>query len=180
MDTVKTAQGIVSGAQENGVLSFKGMPYAKPPLGELRFTPPNEAEPWTGVRECIAYGPCATQADSILVNNETSEDCLYLNIWTPNVSGKLPVYFWIHGGGFCTGCGSMEYYNGSYFAQQDIVVVTINYRLGALVFLAFNTLLQQYGTTGNWGTLDQIAALKWVRQNIAAFGGDPDNITIGG
>lgn len=182
MKIINTTKGKISGETKNEVSSFLGVPYAKPPVGELRFTPPQQMEEWDDVKQCTEYGPCAIQADSILINNKTSEDCLYLNVWAPEKieNKKCPVFFWIHGGGFFTGCGSMNYYDGSFFAQKGIVVVTINYRLGALGFLGLKTLFDKYGTTGNWGTLDQIAALKWVNENIANFGGDPENITIAG
>lgn len=179
---VKTACGAVSGTTRKGVTVFKGIPYAKPPVGELRWAPPQECDPWDGVRECNQYGHAATQSLSVLVNTQPDEDCLYLNVWTPeNAQGrKLPVYFWIHGGGYFNGCGTSEYYDGSAFARKDVIVVTINYRLGTLGFLALETLMKKYGTTGNWGTLDQIAALKWVQKNIEAFGGDPQRVTLAG
>ena len=179
---VKTACGAVAGTTEHGVSVFKGIPYAKPPVGRLRWAPPQECDPWDGVRECNRFGHAATQAKSPLVNTQPDEDCLFLNVWTPEHSQgrKLPVYFWIHGGGYFNGCGTMEYYDGSSFARKDVIVVTINYRLGALGFLALETLMEQYNTTGNWGTLDQLAALKWVQKNIAAFGGDPARVTLAG
>lgn len=179
--TIKTKKGEMKGITHNGVAAFKGVPYAKPPIGELRFAPPKDIEAWEGTLDCTKFGNCAMQEDSVLINTTPSEDCLYLNIWTPiNRKEKLPVFFWIHGGGFFNGCGSMPYYDGTHFALQDVIVVTINYRLGALGFLALETSLKEFGTTGNWGTLDQIQALKWVNENIDDFGGDPSRITIAG
>ncbi|MGB4984925.1 MAG: carboxylesterase family protein [Erysipelotrichaceae bacterium] len=179
---IKTNKGDIAGQYQDNMMVFKGIPYAKPPVKELRFAPPVAMDVWDGVKECYEYGNCSTQAPCILVNSKPSEDCLYLNVWAPKLdpNKKYPVYFWIHGGGYFNGCGSMEYYDGSSFANKDVIVVTINYRLGALGFLALETLMNKYGTTGNWGMLDQIAALKWVNENIAAFGGDSNNITIGG
>lgn len=179
---VDTKQGKVKGAVQSGIAVFKGIPYAKPPLGALRFAPPQRMEPWTEVKDCLEFGSSATQMETILVNTKPSEDCLYLNVWAPaNAKNKkYPVFFWIHGGGYFNGCGTMNYYDGTEFVNQEVILVTINYRLGALGFLALETLLHEYGTTGNWGTLDQIAALTWVKENIEAFGGDPNQITIGG
>ncbi|MDD3428472.1 MAG: carboxylesterase family protein [Oscillospiraceae bacterium] len=179
---VDTKQGKIRGTVASGVAVFKGVPYAKPPIGNLRFTPPQKMEPWDDVKDCLEFGSSATQMETILVNTKPSEDCLYLNIWAPEKSEgkKYPVFFWIHGGGYFNGCGTMNYYDGTEFVNKDVILVTINYRLGAMGFLALETLMKQYGTTGNWGTLDQIAALTWVKENIAAFGGDPEQITIGG
>lgn len=179
--TLKTKKGSMKGLVHNGVAVFKGVPYAKPPIKELRFCPPEDNEPWDGIRDCTKFGHCAIQEESVLINTTPSEDCLYLNIWTPvERKEKLPVFFWIHGGGFFNGCGTMPYYDGTHFAMEDVIVVTINYRLGAIGFLALETSLKKYGTTGNWGTLDQIQALKWVNENIDDFGGDPSRITIAG
>jgi para-nitrobenzyl esterase len=177
-----TVQGKVRGVVQSGACIFKGIPYAKPPLGNLRFAPPQEMDAWSEVKDCFEFGASAIQAESILVNTKPSEDCLYLNVWAPENTHeqKCPVFFWIHGGGYFNGCGTMNYYDGSEFVKQGVILVTINYRLGALGFLALETLRKEYGTTGNWGTLDQIAALTWVRENIASFGGDPNRITIGG
>lgn len=179
---VETAQGKFSGLIQEGVAVFRGIPYARPPVGALRFAPPQPPLAHQGVKPCDVFGACAVQEPGILVNTPPAEDCLYLNIWTPAIreEARLPVFFWIHGGGFFNGCGTMDYYDGSRFAQNGVIVVTINYRLGALGFLALETLQKQYGTTGNWGTLDQLAALTWTKESIAAFGGDPDCITIAG
>lgn len=175
----------VKGTVKDGIVSYKGIPYAAPPVGELRFCPPQAATPWTEVLDCTQFRHSAVQVAGGSNNDAgvtPDEDCLYLNIWAPEGAEgkKLPVYFWIHGGAYVQGAGSNVMYDGSDFAADDVIVVTINYRLGALGYLGFQTLLDQYGTTGNWGTLDQIAALAWVHSNIAAFGGDPANITIGG
>lgn len=177
-----TKQGKIRGMAEQGMAVFKGVPYAKPPVKDLRFAPPQEMEPWSGIKDCLEFGSSATQMETILVNTKPNEDCLYLNIWAPERAEgkKYPIFFWIHGGGYFNGCGTMDYYDGKEFVRKGVILVTVNYRLGAMGFLALKTLMEQYGTTGNWGTLDQIAALTWVKENISAFGGDPNKITIGG
>ena len=172
---------------------FKGIPYAKPPVGELRFRRPQPAEPWEGVRECYKFGPAAYQLDrSYEVGGknlyptpyEISEDCLYLNVWTPaeKTTDKLPVFFWTHGGGNFGGFGHELENDGEGFAKRGVILVTYNYRLSAFGFLAHPELSKENedGTSGKWALYDAVAALDWVRQNIEAFGGDPDNITIGG
>ena len=183
MDTiVRTRQGAVRGAKDNGVAIFKGIPYAAPPFGARRFQPPQPAEPWEGVREALNYGPTVTKPpyfppfDVLLPEPAIAgEDCLNLNIWTPD-TGKagLPVMVWIHGGAFTNGTGAIGSYSGDRFARDGVVCITINYRLGVDGFLFLGD------GTANLGLLDQIAALEWVRENIAAFGGDPDNVTIFG
>jgi para-nitrobenzyl esterase len=187
--TVETAQGRLAGFSKDGVFRFNGVPFAKPPIGPLRWRMPEPAEPWTGVRDAARFGPIAPQiqgASEALLGGtagQKSEDCLYLNIWTPACdSAKRPVMVWIHGGAFLTGAGSVGTYNGKYLATRgDVVIVTINYRLGVFGFAnlrdATDGLLP---ATGSEGIADQIAALKWVRENIAAFGGDPANVTIFG
>ncbi len=183
---VTTPSGPVAGLSANGVRSFKGVPYAKPPLGERRFAPPENIEPWTATRICDAFGPQPVQQDFSKIMGgppaASSEDCLSLNIWTPAKAGgdKLPVYVFIHGGSFAVGSGASPVYDGTGLAKRGIVAVTINYRLNALGFLASGETFARYGTTGNWGHLDQIQALKWIRDNISAFGGDPERVTIGG
>ncbi|GER75051.1 carboxylesterase/lipase family protein [Weizmannia acidilactici] len=186
---IETVYGKVQGYEKNGVQIWKGIPYAKPPVGPLRFLPPQPPKPWTGVKDCTQFGPIPWQPSVELMNfldnpNENmSEDCLYLNIWSPDADGgRRPVMVWIHGGAFANGAGSSPSYDGAAFAKNgDVVVVTINYRLGALGFLHLAEIGgEDYRTSGNCGILDQIAALKWVKENIAAFGGDPGRVTIFG
>ncbi len=184
---VETAYGKVQGTQNGDVLVWKGIPFAQPPLGTLRFRPPQPVTPWSGVRAATQFSLTAPQppmdAGGLLSGRQEAmgEDCLYLNIWSPGTEhANRPVMVWIHGGAFLTGSGSTPWYDGSSFAANgDVVVVTVNYRLGALGFLYLGELDQQYAT-GNYGLLDQVAALQWVRENIAVFGGDPHNITIFG
>lgn len=187
--TVETAHGRVAGAAKDGVLRFNGIPFAKAPVGKLRWRMPEPAEPWSGVRDCARFGAIAPQisgnAEAILggTAGSKSEDCLFLNIWTPACdSARRPVMVWIHGGAFVTGAGSVGTYNGKHLATRgDVVIVTINYRLGAFGFLNLKDATD--GTcpgTGSEGIADQIAALAWVKENIAQFGGDPNNVTIFG
>ncbi|MDD3653616.1 MAG: carboxylesterase/lipase family protein [Desulfotomaculaceae bacterium] len=177
---VETRYGKVRGSAGEGVNTFKGIPYAAAPFGANRFLPPQKAEPWSGVRDALAYGQKAPQVAfplSKLIPEFTvpGEDCLNLNIWSPGLeSARQPVMVWIHGGAFEAGTGAMPAYDGSRFARDGIVCVTINYRLGVDGFLYFGE------GDANLGLLDQIAALEWVQENIAAFGGDPDNVTIFG
>lgn len=171
---------------------FKGIPFAAPPVGDLRWRPPQPVESWEGVRDCFEFGNASAQKPSPLTNSfpgmkldaDTSEDCLYLNIWAPADPGDkpLPVMVWIHGGGYEMGAGSQGLYNGANMARAGVVLVTINYRLGPMGFLAHPALSRESdeGVSGNYGILDQIASLKWVQENIAAFGGDPDRVTIFG
>jgi para-nitrobenzyl esterase len=194
---VEVGGGRVRGLERNGVWSFSGIPYAAPPVGPLRWRPPVEAKPWTGIKECDHFGPIAPQTPPIPgmsiggAPEEQSEDCLTLNVWSNGLGGEpRPVMVWIHGGGFNSGTGAGDLYRGGTLAREgDVVVVTINYRLGALGFLAHPALQptssawaggEQWLGSGNWGIADQIAALVWVRDNIAAFGGDPGNVTIFG
>lgn len=180
--TVSTMSGKIVGVEDDGIRVFKGIPYAKPPVGELRFAPPQRMESWSEPLEATQYGPTAVQVRE-LEGLPMSEDCLTLNIWTPartDNKDKLPVYVYIHGGGYAIGSGSEAMCNGSSFARNGIVCVSINYRLNALGFFSNRTTFDLYSTTGNWGLLDQIMALEWVRDNIEAFGGDPGNVTIGG
>ncbi|MGE0625591.1 MAG: carboxylesterase/lipase family protein [Pseudomonadales bacterium] len=180
---VSTSKGRLDGRLEEGLAVFRGIPFAAPPVGDLRWRPPEPVEPWGGVRDATRFGPAELQDPGPLgallgiTVNETSEDCLYLNVWSPDVQGKRPVMVWIHGGAFIVGAGSQDLYDGRRLAGRgDVVVVTLNYRLGVFGFLQAPLL----GATGNEGLLDQIAALEWVRSEIAAFGGDPDNVTIFG
>lgn len=187
---VETRYGKVRGISRDAVTVWKGIPFARPPLGSLRFQPPLPPEPWTDVRDATRFGFIAPQISAPLsalfgsgsADIPTGEDCLYLNVWSPRLDGKKrPVFVWIHGGGFVGGSGSTPWYDGTSFATQgDIVVVTLNYRLGALGFLYLGDVAGERYASGNYGLLDQIAALEWVRDNIEAFGGDPGNVTIAG
>jgi para-nitrobenzyl esterase len=183
----KTSSGKVMGELEtSGTLVYKGIPYAKPPVGKLRFKPPQPPNPWKDTLKAALFGPVAPQAENEIgtaSTQEQSEDCLSLNVWTPGIDNKhRPVMVWIHGGGFTSGSGSDDWYDGSTFSERGgVVVVTLNYRLGALGFLYLGGVGgPEYAESGNLGILDQVAALKWVRDNIAAFGGDPGNVTIFG
>ncbi|MBP2320288.1 para-nitrobenzyl esterase [Kibdelosporangium banguiense] len=176
--TVDTRHGAVRGAVAGGVIAFKGIPYAAPPVGPNRFLPPQPVVPWTGVRDATRFGPTAPKApyapplDALIHEVDVpGEDYLNLNVWTPDLSGRLPVMVWIHGGAFVNGSGSA--YDGSAFARDGVVCVTLNYRLGTDGFLYFED-------TANRGLLDQVAALQWVQDNIEAFGGDPGQITVFG
>ena len=184
MTIVKTTAGQLRGTEiEDGILAWKGIPYAAPPVGPLRLRPPQPVEPWNGVRDATAYGAPALQPPSLmpptpgLALPEPSEDCLYLNVTAPAGASGSPVIVWLHGGGYQMGSGTDMAGNGSSFARSHgAVVVTFNYRLGALGFLA----LDDEKHTGAYGLHDQIAALRWVHQNIATFGGDPDQVTVYG
>ncbi|MFX1567575.1 MAG: carboxylesterase/lipase family protein [Promethearchaeota archaeon] len=181
MTVVEINCGKIKGYTEDGLHIFKGIPFAEAPIGDLRFSPPQAKKPWDGVLETTEFGPCAFQGYTALEDvtgklQPESEDCLTLNIWTPAIDNKKkPVMFWLHGGGFLFGGGRSPAYDGTHLALRgDVVVVTINYRLGAFGYLYIP------GVTANMGMLDQILALKWVNDNIAKFGGDPGNITIFG
>jgi para-nitrobenzyl esterase len=183
----QTGSGKVSGqVDNNGIVSFKGIPYAKPPVGALRYKPPQPPVPWSGTFQATDFGPVAPQSENDIgaaSSQEQSENCLFLNVWTPGVDDRhRPVMVWIHGGGFTSGSGSDDWYNGATFAERgDVVLVTINYRLGTLGFLYLaNVGGPEYADSGNLGMLDQVAALKWVKSNIAAFGGDPGQVTVFG
>ena len=182
-EIIQLDSGPVTGYIENGVHKFSGIPYGAPPAGELRWKPPQPPVPWTEVKNCTVPGPSCPQPDRKDTDN-FSEDCLYLNVWTAakNRDERLPVMVWIHGGGFNFGSGSLPEYDGTNLAGKGVVVVTINYRLGPFGFFVHPLLAEEstHHTSGNYGLLDQIAALKWVRKNIALFGGDPDNVTIFG
>ena len=187
MAYAETTAGRVRGTEEGGTQVFRGIPYAAPPVGSRRFAPPEPMPRWKGERDAVEFGPISHQASIGLPmmggdGQPQSEDCLYLNVWTPSTTGSRPVMVWIHGGAFVFGAGSDALYDGRRLAaSQDVVVVTVNYRLGALGYLAHPALRnERTGACGNWGLLDQIAAVRWVRDNAAAFGGDPDNITIFG
>lgn len=185
---VKTTAGTVQGTTPPGttIRVFKGIPYAAPPVGERRWQPPAPAVAWEGIREATKYGPACLQGKIFGDINftELSEDCLTLNVWTPAKAPgeRLPVMVWIHGGGFQAGAGGEPRHDGTAFARKGLVLVTINYRLGVFGFFAHPELTRESGrgASGNYGMLDQVAALRWVQENIAAFGGDPGNVTIFG
>ena len=185
--TVKTDAGSVRGVVAQGIESFKGVPFAAPPVGELRWRAPQPVKPWSGVRMANAYSSDCMQvpfpSDAAPLGTKPSEDCLYLNVWRPagtHTGDKLPVMFWIYGGGFVNGGSSPEVYDGSKFAAKGVVFVSANYRLGRFGFFAFPELTRENpdGMLGNYGFMDQIAALQWVQRNIAAFGGDASNVTV--
>jgi para-nitrobenzyl esterase len=183
---VATAAGDVRGVAGD-VLVFRGIPYAAPPVGDLRWRPPQPVVPWQGVREATEFSASCPQPDRpdrrLPEIRNTDEDCLYLNVWTPGLApAKRPVMVWIHGGGMTIGSGSSGIYDGSNLVERGVVLVTINYRLGVLGFLAHPELSAESPdkVSGNYGILDQVAALQWVQRNVAAFGGDPDNVTIFG
>lgn len=181
--TVRTTGGTVRGVLRDGVHAFLGIPYAAPPFGPRRFAAPQPPEPWDGVRDATGYGatvpkpPYAPPYDVLLLEPQIpGQDCLNLNVWSPDPGGSgLPVYVWIHGGAFVNGSGAVPTYDGSAFARDGVVCVTINYRLGVDGFVQFPD-----DGPANRGLLDQVAALRWVQENIAAFGGDPSRVTIGG
>jgi para-nitrobenzyl esterase len=185
---VHAPAGVVQGQALGDLNVFKGLPYALPPTGWRRWKPPAEMPTWKGVRDAKAFGPACVQPKSrpgSIYASELaamSEDCLLLNVWAPAKAAKAPVLVWIHGGALVTGSSSEATYDGAKLAGQGVVVVSINYRLGVLGYLAHPGLSAESreGISGNYGLLDQIAALRWVKANIAAFGGDPANVTIAG
>ena len=186
---VTTPQGKLAGQVDaHGVRSFKGIPYAEPPVGDKRWTAPVAAGPWTGVRDARDFGascyePAYSPQSLFAVHPpKFSEDCLFLNVWTPSRAAQAPVIVWIHGGGLVKGGSWEPEYDGTHFAEHGVVFVSINYRLGPLGWLALPALSAEspHRASGNYGFLDQIEALRWVRKNIAAFGGDPGNVTIMG
>jgi para-nitrobenzyl esterase len=189
-DRVRTTLGLLEGAgpDSGGVRVFRGIPYAAPPVAALRWRPPQPLKKWTGIRATSSFAPrCMQQpifGDIIFRSKEMSEDCLYLNVWTPARSSheRLPVLVYFHGGGFVAGDGSEPRYDGASMARHDVVMVTLNYRLGVFGFLAHPGLSDEvtWHGSGNYGLLDQVAALRWVHDNIAAFGGDPARVTLGG
>jgi para-nitrobenzyl esterase len=190
-DRVKTASGILEStvAPKDGVRAFKGIPFAQPPVGDLRWREPQPVKNWTGARNADQFGPRCMQrtsagSDYWFRSNGMSEDCLYLNVWTPAKSGKarLPVLVYIFGGGFQNGDGSEPRYDGESMARQGMVAVSVNYRLNIFGFFVHPELTKesQHHAAGNYGLLDQVAALQWVQRNIAAFGGDPRQVTIAG
>ncbi len=201
VDTVKTTGGLVSGTlnKTGDVHIFRGIPFAAPPVGNLRWKAPQPVTPWSGVRTCDQFGPSPIQAkpapfgpwsaEYLIPAEPISEDCLYLNVWSGAKAAtekrpqeRLPVLVWIYGGGFSSGGSGVPIYDGEATAKKGVVFVSINYRVGPFGFLAHPELTKESGhnASGNYGLMDQIAALQWVKQNIAAFGGDPGNVTIAG
>jgi para-nitrobenzyl esterase len=186
----KIKNGVIEGSYDtkSGIQTFLGIPFAKPPVGPLRWKAPQPADPWAGVKETKKFGPRAMQApifgDMDFKSDGISEDCLYLNVWTPakRNAKNLPVLVYFYGGGFSAGDGSEPRYNGEAMSKKGIVVVTVNYRLGLFGFLAHPELTAEttYKGSGNYGLMDQAASLQWVKDNISAFGGDPSKITIAG
>ena len=177
--TVRTLNGTLRGEQADGVNVFRGVPFAQPPVGALRFRPPVPPAHWTGERDATRFAASAMQAAEPGI--EHSEDCLYLNVWAPRGKGPFPVFVWIHGGGFTGGHSFEPVYDGTLLAQAGIVCVTVAYRLGVFGFLDIEPLLgADYAGSANNGLRDLIASLQWVQQNIAAFGGDPSRVTVGG
>ncbi len=185
---VQAPVGEVEGRADGALRIFEGIPYAKPPTGPARWTPPVPVADWRGTRQATQFGPACIQPiapfKTIYDDPPTrmSEDCLSLNVWAPTQAHDAPVLVWIHGGSLTTGASSEAIYDGSKLAQQGVVVVSINYRLGVLGYLAHPDLSAEspLGISGNYGLLDQIEALRWIRRNISAFGGDPANVTIAG
>ncbi|MEN3747039.1 carboxylesterase family protein [Sphingomonas sp. HF-S3] len=184
---VRTTAGVVAGVSTGSGTVFKGIPYAAPPTGPLRWRSPQRVAPWSGIRSADTFGPPCAQAPlrgMTQLSDLSREDCLYLNVWTPRQTGgaRRPVIVWIHGGGFVNGSGTSPTYDGARFAAEGVVVVTINYRLGVFGFLAHPDLTAESRnrSSGNFGLEDQIAALRWVQANIASFGGDPSNVTLMG
>lgn len=181
----RTDAGQVRGLTADGVSAWLGIPFAAPPVADLRWRPPTPVASWKGVRQTTDFAPACPQTGVSMPGETppvTDEDCLYLNIWSPRTATRAPVIVWIHGGGYTNGATAMPLYAGNRLARRGAVVVTIAYRLGALGYLAHPELSREspLGASGNWGLMDQIAALRWVRRNIASFGGDPDNVTIAG
>ena len=189
-EQLKTANGVLEGviSADGKVRTFKGIPYAAPPVGPLRWKPPQPAASWTGVRKAAEYGPRCMQApiyaDMIFHDAGPSEDCLYLNLWMPAkpATAKLPVMVWIYGGGFAAGSSSEPRQDGGNLSKKGVLVVSMNYRLGIFGFFSHPELARESdrNASGNYGLMDQLAALQWVKKNIATFGGDPDNVTIFG
>ena len=190
---VKVEGGLVEGVVEDGVEIFKGIPFAAPPVGDLRWKAPQPVQPWRGILICDKFAKAPLQKDQARhpkgwknveeMNPATSEDCLYLNIWTPEKRGseKLPVMIWIYGGGFHVGATDGPVYRGDVYANKGVVMVSIPYRLGVFGYLAHPELSKGSGHgSGNYALMDQLAGIKWVKDNIAAFGGDPNNITVFG
>ncbi len=181
---MKTDTGVVLGVDRGAVQQFGGIPYAAPPVGSLRWKPPQPASAWTEPRDAFELGFPCPQSASLFGASSTTEDCLFLNVWKPAGAKDAPVLVWFHGGAFVFGSGGEPYYDGSFLAEnRGVIVVGVNYRLGALGFLTLPELASEdpaHPTSGNYGILDQRAALQWVQRNIRAFGGDPGRVTIFG
>ena len=188
---VSTTSGRIRGVVQERVNAFYGIPYGASTTGANRFMPPQKPQPWTGVRECVAYGPRSPQGPSGLIPEDAAEDrrepagedCLRLNVWTPSLgTGRRPVMVWLHGGGYSQASGSFVIYDGANLSRlRDVVVVTLNHRLNAFGFLYLGEIGgAKYADSGSVGMLDIVQALHWVRDNIGAFGGDPGNVTIFG
>jgi para-nitrobenzyl esterase len=186
---VKTRAGFLEGSSEGGVYKFYGIPFAAPPVGDLRWKAPRKVKLWKGIKKARRFGPMACQvthsySPEIERGIPESEDCLYLNVWTPSISAeeKMPVMVWIHGGGFINGAGSLTTFDGTELARKGVVLITFNYRLGPLGNIVHPDLETESanGSSGNYGVLDQIFAPEWIQKNIRGFGGNPDNVTIFG
>ena len=176
---VRTPSGALRGETKDGVRVFRGVPFAEPPIGPLRFRPTEKAEPWKGVRDATQFAAAPMQPTQLEIPH--SEDCLYLNIWAPEGDGPFPVFVWMHGGGFTGGHASEPLYDGTEFAHEGIVSISVAYRLGVFGFLNFEPLLgAAYEGTANNAVHDLVTALSWIHENISAFGGDPGRVTIGG
>lgn len=182
--TVEVTGGTIDGVEQDGILIYKGIPFAAPPVGDLRWKAPAPVQPWEGVKKTDAYCDACMQAENAMGNTApVSEDCLYLNVWTPAkmTDEKIPVIYWVHGGGYSGGSTSTPMYDGAGFAERGVVMVSVAYRLGPFGFLAHPELSRESGKgSGAYGLLDMIEGLKWVRDNISRFGGDPSNVTIFG
>ncbi len=188
-EVVTVHSGRIRGVTEDGVTAFKGVPFAQPPVGDLRWREPQPVRAWTSILEANAYGNDCQQtpfpSDAAPLGAEPAEDCLYLNVWIPETAEEgddLPVMFWIHGGGFVNGGSSPEVYSGENFARDGVILVSANHRLGRFGFFAHPALSAEQGGApkGNFAIMDQIAALEWIQRNIESFGGDPDNVTVFG
>ncbi len=181
---VEVTGGTIEGMEQDGILTYKGIPFAAPPVGDLRWKAPAPVQPWTGIKKAAAFCNGCMQAANAMGNTApVSEDCLYINVWTPakKTDEKLPVIYWVHGGGYSGGSTSTPMYDGMGFAKKGVVLVSVAYRLGPFGFLAHPELSMESGNgSGNYGIIDMVEGLKWVKDNIANFGGDPSNVTIFG
>src|SRR4051812_29303330 len=184
-EQVKVEDGLLKGRVEDGLIVFRGIPFAAPPVGDLRWRPPQPAMKWSGVRSAGEFGRACMQSNAAIENLPApNEDCLYLNVWTPatRATEKLPVLVWIHGGGFVAGTPAEKLYHAEWLAKKGVVVVSVSYRLGVFGFLAHPELTAESKkhVSGNYGLLDMIAGLRWVQRNVSVFGGDPTRVTIHG